>query len=136
MTEKYNYPSIEDVIGQTPMVALPRGRSSRGPVAEASVPSVEAMVRLLRRAADVIPADRLWVNPDCGLKTRGWVETEAALRNMVAAAAVLRPAGRWPSIPCACGQITTAPLHDAGCTRRSATRSPRAFSTASPRSIE
>jgi 5-methyltetrahydropteroyltriglutamate--homocysteine methyltransferase len=54
------------------------------------VPSVEAMVRLLRRAAEVVPAERLWVNPDCGLKTRGWVETEAALRNMVAAAVVLR----------------------------------------------
>jgi 5-methyltetrahydropteroyltriglutamate--homocysteine methyltransferase len=54
------------------------------------VPSVEAMVRLLRRAAEVIPPERLWVNPDCGLKTRGWVETEAALRNMVAAAEVLR----------------------------------------------
>ena len=58
------------------------------------VPSVEAMVRLLRRAAEVVPAERLWVNPDCGLKTRGWVETEAALRNMVAAADVLRREAR------------------------------------------
>jgi len=45
---------------------------------------------LLRRAAEVIPLERLWVNPDCGLKTRGWQETEGALRNMVEAARVLR----------------------------------------------
>ena len=54
------------------------------------VPSVDAMVRLLERACDVIPADRLWVNPDCGLKTRGWAETEAALVNMVKAAELMR----------------------------------------------
>jgi 5-methyltetrahydropteroyltriglutamate--homocysteine methyltransferase len=48
------------------------------------------MVRLLRKAAAVVPAERLWVNPDCGLKTRAWPETEAALRNMVAAARLLR----------------------------------------------
>ena len=54
------------------------------------VPSAEAMTRLLKRAAGVIPAERLWVNPDCGLKTRGWPETEAALINMVAAAREMR----------------------------------------------
>ncbi|MCF7201991.1 5-methyltetrahydropteroyltriglutamate--homocysteine S-methyltransferase [Pseudomonas oligotrophica] len=54
------------------------------------VPTVEEMVALLERAAERIPAERLWVNPDCGLKTRGWVETEAALVNMVAAARRLR----------------------------------------------
>ncbi|WP_281663933.1 5-methyltetrahydropteroyltriglutamate--homocysteine S-methyltransferase [Paraburkholderia fungorum] len=54
------------------------------------VPSAEAMQRLLERACEVIPADRLWVNPDCGLKTRGWPETEAALSNMVLAARALR----------------------------------------------
>ncbi|NYH14452.1 5-methyltetrahydropteroyltriglutamate--homocysteine S-methyltransferase [Paraburkholderia bryophila] len=54
------------------------------------VPSVEAMQRLLERACEVIPAERLWVNPDCGLKTRGWPETEAALTNMVQAAKALR----------------------------------------------
>jgi 5-methyltetrahydropteroyltriglutamate--homocysteine methyltransferase len=54
------------------------------------VPATGDMVRLLRKAAGVVPADRLWVNPDCGLKTRAWPETEAALRNMVAAARVLR----------------------------------------------
>ncbi len=56
----------------------------------ARVPSVEAMQRLLERACEVIPAERLWVNPDCGLKTRGWAETEAALTNMVLAARTLR----------------------------------------------
>jgi 5-methyltetrahydropteroyltriglutamate--homocysteine methyltransferase len=54
------------------------------------VPSVEAIERLLERACEVIPAERLWVNPDCGLKTRGWPETEAALVNMVQAAKALR----------------------------------------------
>ena len=54
------------------------------------VPPVADMVTLLRKAASVIPAERLWVNPDCGLKTRGWAETEAALRNLVAAARALR----------------------------------------------
>ena len=50
------------------------------------------MVRLLQRAAEVIPTQRLWVNPDCGLKTRGWPETEAALSRMVQAARQMRQA--------------------------------------------
>lgn len=54
------------------------------------VPAVDEMVRLMRKAAAVVPPANLWVNPDCGLKTRGWPETEAALVNMVAAAKVLR----------------------------------------------
>ena len=54
------------------------------------VPSVEEMVRLLKKAAEVIPAEHLWVNPDCGLKTRGWPETMAALANMVTATKALR----------------------------------------------
>jgi 5-methyltetrahydropteroyltriglutamate--homocysteine methyltransferase len=54
------------------------------------VPDAQAMQRLLERACEVIPAERLWVNPDCGLKTRGWPETEAALTNMVRAAKALR----------------------------------------------
>ncbi len=54
------------------------------------VPSVDEMLVLLRRAASVIPAERLWVNPDCGLKTRGWPEVEAALAAMVSAARRLR----------------------------------------------
>jgi Methionine synthase II (cobalamin-independent) len=54
------------------------------------VPDTAEMVKLLSKAARRIPAERLWVNPDCGLKTRAWVETEAALINMVAAARQLR----------------------------------------------
>ncbi|MBT2326619.1 5-methyltetrahydropteroyltriglutamate--homocysteine S-methyltransferase [Variovorax paradoxus] len=54
------------------------------------VPAVDEMVRLMRKAAAVVPPAKLWINPDCGLKTRGWPETEAALVNMVAAAKVLR----------------------------------------------
>ncbi|MCX7818549.1 MAG: 5-methyltetrahydropteroyltriglutamate--homocysteine S-methyltransferase [Kiritimatiellae bacterium] len=54
------------------------------------VPSEEEILELLRRALEVIPPERLWVNPDCGLKTREWPETTASLRNMVAAAKRLR----------------------------------------------
>jgi len=55
-----------------------------------NVPTIEQMVVLLQRAAECIPAQRLWVNPDCGLKTRGWPEVKAGLSNMVAAARQLR----------------------------------------------
>ena len=54
------------------------------------VPSVQEMVDLLRKASQVISPAQLWVNPDCGLKTRGWTETEASLRNMVQAAVLMR----------------------------------------------
>ncbi|WP_248768549.1 5-methyltetrahydropteroyltriglutamate--homocysteine S-methyltransferase [Pseudomonas sp. MWU12-2345] len=54
------------------------------------VPDASEMANLLRKAAQRIPAERLWVNPDCGLKTRGWPETEAALVHMVSAARQLR----------------------------------------------
>ncbi|WP_456025439.1 5-methyltetrahydropteroyltriglutamate--homocysteine S-methyltransferase [Pseudomonas capeferrum] len=54
------------------------------------VPDASEMANLLRKAAQRIPAERLWVNPDCGLKTRGWPETEAALVHMVTAARQLR----------------------------------------------
>ncbi|MCU1715794.1 5-methyltetrahydropteroyltriglutamate--homocysteine S-methyltransferase [Pseudomonas sp. 5P_3.1_Bac2] len=54
------------------------------------VPNSDEMAQLLRKAAKRIAPERLWVNPDCGLKTRGWAETEAALVNMVAAARQLR----------------------------------------------
>ena len=54
------------------------------------VPDTAEMTTLLRKAAQRIPVERLWVNPDCGLKTRAWPETEAALVNMVAAARQLR----------------------------------------------
>lgn len=54
------------------------------------VPSTEEMVDLLRKAKAVVPAEQLWVNPDCGLKTRAWPETKAALESMVEAAKILR----------------------------------------------
>lgn len=54
------------------------------------VPTVAEMVALLKKATEVVPVEHLWVNPDCGLKTRGWPETEAALRNMVRAAELAR----------------------------------------------
>ncbi|GIX21790.1 MAG: hypothetical protein KatS3mg121_0573 [Gammaproteobacteria bacterium] len=54
------------------------------------VPTVEEMVELLLAAAARIPPQRLWVNPDCGLKTRSWEEVEPALANMVAAARIVR----------------------------------------------
>jgi 5-methyltetrahydropteroyltriglutamate--homocysteine methyltransferase len=56
------------------------------------VPDSAEMLRLMRKALAVIPAQRLWINPDCGLKTRGWPEVEAALKNMVAVARQLRSA--------------------------------------------
>jgi 5-methyltetrahydropteroyltriglutamate--homocysteine methyltransferase len=55
-----------------------------------NVPDVAWIENLLKKAARYIPAERLWVNPDCGLKTRGWQETRAALANMVEAARNLR----------------------------------------------
>lgn len=55
-----------------------------------NIPSVEWIEALLRKAAQSIPAERLWVNPDCGLKTRAWPETRQALTNMVLAAQRLR----------------------------------------------
>ncbi|MEE3663347.1 5-methyltetrahydropteroyltriglutamate--homocysteine S-methyltransferase [Brenneria sp. g21c3] len=57
-----------------------------------NVPSVEWIEALLKKAAQRIPAQRLWVNPDCGLKTRGWPETRQALANLVQAARRLREA--------------------------------------------
>jgi 5-methyltetrahydropteroyltriglutamate--homocysteine methyltransferase len=53
-------------------------------------PPVEEVVSLLQKAAQVLPADHIWVNPDCGLKTRQWEEVRPALANMVAAARRLR----------------------------------------------
>ncbi|RCS56479.1 5-methyltetrahydropteroyltriglutamate--homocysteine S-methyltransferase [Parvibium lacunae] len=65
------------------------------------VPQVDEMVNLLEKAVQVIPAERLWVNPDCGLKTRRWEEVAPALQNMVAACQQLRT--RWQ------GQVKSAP---------------------------
>ncbi|MBY4675807.1 5-methyltetrahydropteroyltriglutamate--homocysteine S-methyltransferase [Marinobacterium arenosum] len=55
-----------------------------------NVPSVAQMVALMRKAAEQVPVERLWLNPDCGLKTRGWPEVSESLVNMVAAARQLR----------------------------------------------
>ena len=57
-----------------------------------NVPEVDWMVGLMQKAAARLPKERLWVNPDCGLKTRAWPETEAALSGMVQAARALRDA--------------------------------------------
>ncbi|MFE9122693.1 5-methyltetrahydropteroyltriglutamate--homocysteine S-methyltransferase [Streptomyces sp. NPDC007172] len=54
------------------------------------VPSSDEAADLLRTGLKAIPAERLWVNPDCGLKTRGWPETRASLANLVAAARTVR----------------------------------------------
>lgn len=54
------------------------------------VPSQKEMTQLMEKAKAVIPTDQLWVNPDCGLKTRGWNETKAALIEMVNSAKELR----------------------------------------------
>ncbi|MGW6414072.1 5-methyltetrahydropteroyltriglutamate--homocysteine S-methyltransferase [Streptomyces sp. NPDC055055] len=54
------------------------------------VPSVQEAADLLRQGLEAIPADRLWVNPDCGLKTRGWPETRASLEHLVTAARTVR----------------------------------------------
>lgn len=54
------------------------------------IPTIEEMVSSLTKAAKVIPIDRLWVNPDCGLKTRNWSDTKIALHNMVMAAKQMR----------------------------------------------
>ena len=60
------------------------------------VPSMDEMVKLLEKARKVIPDDQIWVNPDCGLKTRHWEETRKALIEMVAAAKVLRKSVEEP----------------------------------------
>lgn len=60
------------------------------------VPVKMEMVHLMDKAKSVIPAAQLWVNPDCGLKTRNWDETRKALIEMVSAAKELRESGREP----------------------------------------
>lgn len=55
-----------------------------------NIPTQEWIESLLKKAAEKVPVQRLWVNPDCGLKTRNWAETEAALANLVSAAKKLR----------------------------------------------
>ncbi|GAA0504927.1 MAG: 5-methyltetrahydropteroyltriglutamate--homocysteine S-methyltransferase [Pigmentiphaga sp.] len=59
-----------------------------------NIPTEAHIVQLMRKAAERVPAERLWVNPDCGLKTRQWAEVIPALTNMVAAARTLRQQAR------------------------------------------
>jgi 5-methyltetrahydropteroyltriglutamate--homocysteine methyltransferase len=63
------------------------------------VPTVEEMVELLHKARRVLSAEQIWVNPDCGLKTRGWPEVEQALTNMVSAAGWVRKELSAPAAP-------------------------------------
>ena len=58
------------------------------------IPSVDEIVTALRRMRKKVPDDKLWVNPDCGLKTRGERETEASLINLVKAAQIIRKEAR------------------------------------------
>ncbi|WKN30169.1 5-methyltetrahydropteroyltriglutamate--homocysteine S-methyltransferase [Porifericola rhodea] len=62
------------------------------------VPTTEEMTALLKKAADVLPASQLWVNPDCGLKTRAWEETKQALIKMVEAAGRMRELVSKPAV--------------------------------------
>jgi 5-methyltetrahydropteroyltriglutamate--homocysteine methyltransferase len=55
-----------------------------------NISSEEHIIALMNKAAERIPSERLWVNPDCGLKTRQWEEVIPALTNMVSAARKLR----------------------------------------------
>ncbi len=57
-----------------------------------NIPTQDHIEQLMKKAAERVPAQRLWVNPDCGLKTRQWPEVIPALTNMVAAAKALRQA--------------------------------------------
>jgi 5-methyltetrahydropteroyltriglutamate--homocysteine methyltransferase len=54
------------------------------------IPPAEEMKELLEKATEVLSADQLWVNPDCGLKTRSWEEIESSLEHMVQAAKLMR----------------------------------------------
>lgn len=62
------------------------------------VPSQEIMTNLIKKAVELLPIKNIWVNPDCGLKTRGWPETKAALTHMVASAKELREAFKEVSV--------------------------------------
>ncbi|TVZ96328.1 cobalamin-independent methionine synthase catalytic subunit [Streptomyces sp. BK340] len=73
----------------------PSGGAARwGPASTTSTPPASRAPRrppeLLRTGLQAIPADRLWGNPDCGLKTLGWPETRSSLANLVAAARTVR----------------------------------------------
>ena len=57
------------------------------------VPSVEEIVTQIKLLQEVLPSEQLWINPDCGLKTRQWAETKASLKNMVEAVRIVRTQG-------------------------------------------
>ena len=61
------------------------------------VPTVEEMKQLIVAAAKLLPVDRLWVNPDCGLKTRGWAETKTSIANLIEATRQLREQYKLPT---------------------------------------
>jgi len=67
------------------------------------VPSTAEIVQALKRMQEVLGDRQIWVNPDCGLKTRGWQETLAALRNLVHAARQMRPV---PAVTGPAGEVT------------------------------
>ncbi|MFD0432161.1 hypothetical protein ACFQ60_47865 [Streptomyces zhihengii] len=77
-------------LANSPHTATARGRPGVWDIHSPRVPSTEEAAMLLRTGLEAIPADRLWVNPDCGLKTRGWAETRTSLENLVAAARTVR----------------------------------------------
>ena len=72
----------------------PQHERSTGPgvydIHSPRVPSADEAAELLRTGLKAIPTERLWVNPDCGLKTRAWPETRASLENLVGAARAVR----------------------------------------------
>lgn len=63
------------------------------------IPDPQAMANLLRRACTVLRPEQVWVNPDCGLKTRHWAEVEPSLRRLVEAARLARQHEALPSMP-------------------------------------
>ena len=54
------------------------------------VPSVEEIVKQIKLLLEVLPKEQLWINPDCGLKTRKWDEVKPSLKNMVEAVKIVR----------------------------------------------
>ncbi len=80
-----------DPAGSVPRFQLSeRGGPGCGDIHSPLVPTTEEMAELLGKALAVLPRDRVWVNPDCGLKTRGWPEVKASTENMIAAARKMR----------------------------------------------
>lgn len=81
------------------------------------VPSANEAAELLRIGLKAIPAERLWVNPDCGLRTRAWPETRASLENLVAAARTVRtePAASRPPRPYAPWRLSRSFRQGTGC---------------------